>query len=76
MYPSALGHAGRSIICIRVLHYSVDVQRRFATVPTYLADLFSTQMVGAIHMLLTAWAPAGVLGPVLVNYIGVSNFMA
>lgn len=42
----------------------------FATVPAYLADLFGTQMVGAIHgRLLTAWAAAGVLGPVLVNYL-------
>ncbi|MDO4224149.1 MAG: OFA family MFS transporter [Acinetobacter sp.] len=40
----------------------------FATVPAYLADLFGTQMVGAIHgRLLTAWATAGVLGPVVVN---------
>ncbi len=42
----------------------------FATVPAYLADLFGTQMVGAIHgRLLTAWATAGILGPVVVNYI-------
>jgi MFS family permease len=42
----------------------------FATVPAYLADLFGTQMVGAIHgWLLTAWSAAGVFGPVLVNYI-------
>ena len=42
----------------------------FATVPAYLADLFGTQMVGAIHgRLLTAWATAGVLGPVIVNYM-------
>jgi hypothetical protein len=42
----------------------------FATVPAYLADLFGTQMVGAIHgRLLTAWAAAGLLGPTLVNYI-------
>ncbi len=42
----------------------------FATVPAYLADLFGTQMVGAIHgRLLTAWATAGVLGPVVVNYM-------
>lgn len=42
----------------------------FATIPAYLADIFGTQMVGAIHgRLLTAWATAGVLGPVLVNYI-------
>ena len=42
----------------------------FATVPAYLADMFGTKMVGAIHgRLLTAWSVAGVLGPVLVNYI-------
>jgi MFS family permease len=42
----------------------------FATVPAYLADLFGTRMVGAIHgRLLTAWSAAGVLGPVLVTYI-------
>jgi MFS family permease len=42
----------------------------FATVPAYLADMFGTQMVGAIHgRLLTAWATAGILGPVVVNYM-------
>jgi len=42
----------------------------FATVPAYLADLFGARMVSAIHgRLLTAWATAGVLGPVLVNYV-------
>ncbi len=42
----------------------------FATVPAYLGDLFGTQMVGAIHgRLLTAWATAGILGPVVVNYM-------
>ena len=42
----------------------------FATVPAYLADIFGTQFVGAIHgRLLTAWSTAGVLGPVVVTYI-------
>ncbi|MEI7456915.1 MAG: OFA family MFS transporter [Nitrosomonadales bacterium] len=42
----------------------------FATVPAYLADMFGTQFVGAIHgRLLTAWATAGIIGPVVVNYI-------
>ena len=42
----------------------------FATIPAYLADIFGTHHVGAIHgRLLTAWSTAGVLGPVLVNYI-------
>ncbi len=40
----------------------------FATVPAYLADLFGSHMVGAIHgILLTAWATAGVLGPLVIN---------
>jgi MFS family permease len=42
----------------------------FATIPAYLRDIFGTFQVGAIHgRLLTAWSVAGVLGPVLVNYI-------
>jgi len=42
----------------------------FATIPAYLRDLFGARYVGAIHgMLITAWSVAGVLGPVLVNYI-------
>ncbi len=42
----------------------------FATVPAYLADMFGTQMVGAIHgRLLTAWSAAGIFGPVIVNYL-------
>ncbi len=42
----------------------------FATVPAYLADVFGTRFVGAIHgRLLTAWSTAGIIGPVLVNYI-------
>src|SRR5256886_17301449 len=42
----------------------------FATVPAYLADVFGTQFVGAIHgRLLTAWSAAGIMGPFVVNYI-------
>jgi MFS family permease len=42
----------------------------FATIPAYLRDLFGTHHVSAIHgRLLTAWSVAGVLGPVLVNYM-------
>ncbi|MEU9578295.1 OFA family MFS transporter [Streptomyces chilikensis] len=42
----------------------------FATIPAYLKDLFGTYEVGAIHgRLLTAWSTAGVLGPLIVNWI-------
>ena len=34
------------------------------------ADMFGTQFVGAIYgRLLTAWSTAGIIGPVVVNYI-------
>jgi MFS family permease len=42
----------------------------FSTVPAYLRDMFGTRYVGAIHgILLTAWSAAGIMGPVLINYI-------
>ena len=40
----------------------------FATVPAYLADLFGTRYVGAIHgRLLSAWSLAGIVGPFIVS---------
>ena len=40
------------------------------SIPAYLRDMFGVVQVGAIHgRLLTAWSTAGVLGPMLVNYI-------
>ena len=39
----------------------------FATIPAYLADLFGSQFVGAIHgRILTAWSTAGVLSPLAI----------
>jgi MFS family permease len=55
-----------SAVCVILSMYGGG----FATVPAYLADMFGTQFVGAIHgRLLTAWSMAGIFGPVLVNYI-------
>jgi MFS family permease len=73
LYYSApsLGHAGNlalfvSAFCIILSMYGGG----FATIPAYLADVFGTQMVGAIHgRLLTAWSTAGILGPVLVTKV-------
>jgi MFS family permease len=71
---AAVPFAGRSglvplfvaIFCLILTMYGGG----FATIPAYLADIFGTQFVGAIHgRLLTAWSAAGILGPVLVNYI-------
>ena len=70
LVPTA-GQSGRvglfvAIFCLILTMYGGG----FATIPAYLADIFGTQFVGAIHgRLLTAWSAAGVLGPVLVNYI-------
>ena len=63
--------AGHTVLFVTAMCLIVSMYGGgFATVPAYLADLFGTQMVGAIHgRLLTAWATAGVLGPVLVNYM-------
>lgn len=60
-------------IFLFVLFYGVILSMYgggFATIPAYLRDVFGVRYVGAIHgRLLTAWSVAGVLGPVLVNYI-------
>lgn len=70
LVPS-LGHWGNVTLfvicfCIIMSMYGGG----FATIPAYLRDMFGTMQVGAIHgRLLTAWSTAGVLGPVLVNYI-------
>jgi len=67
----SLAHAGQlalfvAAFCVILSMYGGG----FATVPAYLADMFGTQMVGAIHgRLLTAWSTAGVVGPLLVTYI-------
>jgi MFS family permease len=62
---SALGLFA-AVVCVIASMYGGG----FATVPAYLADMFGVQYVGAIHgRLLTAWSTAGIIGPVLVNYL-------
>jgi MFS family permease len=68
--PTAAGIGSKflfvALFCVILTMYGGG----FATIPAYLADIFGTQFVGAIHgRLLTAWSAAGILGPVLVNYI-------
>ncbi len=63
-----LGHMGLAggfvvAICLILSMYGGG----FSTIPAYLADIFGTQMVGAIHgRLLTAWSVAGIVGPFLI----------
>jgi MFS family permease len=66
-----IGHLGSiplfvAVFCIILSMYGGG----FAAIPAYLRDIFGSYQVGAIHgRLLTAWSVAGVLGPVLMNYI-------
>jgi hypothetical protein len=42
----------------------------FATMPAFLADLFGSRNVGAIHgAVLTAWSVAAVVGPVIITQL-------
>lgn len=73
LYFLVPGMGASGNVALLVLFYAIIISMYgggFSTVPSYLADLFGTRYVGGIHgRLLTAWAAAGVLGPVLVNYI-------
>jgi MFS family permease len=67
----SLGHLGSIPLFVAAFAVILSMYGGgFATIPAYLRDVFGTMNVGAIHgRLLTAWAAAGVLGPVLVNSI-------
>ena len=67
----SIGHMGSVPLFVAVCVVLLSMYGGgFATIPAYLRDVFGTMHVGAIHgRLLTAWSVAGVLGPVLVNYI-------
>jgi MFS family permease len=66
-----LGHLGSVALFVTAFVIILSMYGGgFATIPAYLRDIFGTMHVGAIHgRLLTAWSAAGVLGPVLINYI-------
>ena len=66
-----LAHSGQkalfvSAFCIILSMYGGG----FATVPAYLADIFGTKFVGAIHgRLLTAWSAAGIVGSEVIGRV-------
>src|SRR5581483_12032117 len=64
-------HAGNKALFVAVLCVIVSMYGGgFATIPAYIADLFGTRFVAAIHgRVLTAWSTAGIVGPVVVNYL-------
>ena len=73
LYAAAPWAAGIGSQALFVLFFCVILSMYgggFATIPAYLADVFGTQFVGAIHgRLLTAWSTAGVVGPLVVTAI-------
>ena len=64
-------HSGSTVLFVTFFCVILSIYGgAFATLPAYLADIFGTVFVGAIHgRLLTAWSTAGVIGPVLVSYM-------
>ena len=73
LYAAApsLAHAGSKALFVAAFCVILSMYGGgFATVPAYLADIFGTPFVGAIHgRLLTAWSTAGVVGPLVIGYI-------
>jgi MFS family permease len=73
LYVLAAFSADWKVMALFVLCFCVIASMyggSFSTAPAYLADIFGTQFVGAIHgRLLTAWSTAGLVGPVIVNYL-------
>lgn len=54
------------LICIIMTCYGAG----FSVIPAYIGDVFGTKELGAIHgYILTAWAAAGMVGPILLSTI-------
>ena len=54
------------LICLIMTCYGAG----FSIIPAYIGDVFGTRELGAIHgYILTAWAAAGIAGPVLLSTI-------
>lgn len=54
------------LICIIMTCYGAG----FSVIPAYIGDIFGTKELGAIHgYILTAWAAAGMVGPLLLSFI-------
>lgn len=61
-----------SIILFQILVFAILTcyGGGFSSIPAYIGDLFGTKQLGAIHgYILTAWAMAGVSGPILLSLI-------
>ncbi|MBU5583465.1 MFS transporter, partial [Enterococcus sp. S181_ASV_20] len=55
-----------ALICLLMTCYGAG----FSIVPAYIGDVFGSKEVGAIHgYILTAWAAAGMFGPIFLGKI-------
>lgn len=64
--------ATSSVILFQILLFAIVscYGGGFSSIPAYIGDLFGTKQLGAIHgYILTAWAMAGVAGPILLSLI-------
>ncbi len=77
LVPSLAAHGSKPLFVLAVGVILSMYGGGFATIPAYLADLFGTGFVGAIHgRLLTAWSAAGVIGPILITQLRQSQIAA
>lgn len=61
-----------SILLFQILLYYIMTcyGGTFASIPAYIGDIFGTKQLGAIHgYILTAWALAGLVGPLVIAYV-------
>lgn len=59
-----------SVVLFQILIYAIvsAYGGGFATLPSYIGDVFGTRQLGAIHgYILTAWAVAGIAGPMSLS---------
>lgn len=65
------GHTGSVVLFVGCFSVILTMYGGgFACLPAYVADVFGPTHVGAIHgRLLTALSAAGILGPIVVNYV-------
>ncbi len=66
-----LGHVThRLLLPLLILLVMACYGGGFACMPAYIADLFGTRHLGALHgYMLTAWAAAGLAGPLLLAWV-------
>ena len=77
LVPSLAAYGSKPLFAVAVGVILALCGGGFATIPAYLAEMFGTGFVGAIHgRLLTAWSAAGAIGPILFTHMRDSQIAA